>query len=339
MSSIEEAIAHCSSVDSEVLVSNQSTEGTNPSAGAAQQPAAPGAELAGLPPGEVIAYDEYGQPSIVRQVKADTGVARTIVRNEDGSHRVFGENTVASLTSSSREEAAKWASSLSPLQLRGLVHEVGQRLLESSRSYHAKLAELESLGERLNYQFFGLSAGAADKELDNAYRRMAKKMHPDKNGGTEEAKTRFQHMKERYEALKRRRGGEEEAEAGERGRASGEEGPEDAGGAEEEPPGGGKPSGEDDAREDPEEDGKQAAPQHGAGGEAREEERPERERPRGRPKARSIEYDPGDAESMVQTVSKMVAQLKHIEVQSGVVLSELQRALAQLPPETAAAGQ
>lgn len=338
MTSIEEAIAHCSNVDREVLTSNQSTEATSPGVSATQLPAAPGAELAGLPPGEVIAYDEHGQPSIVRQVKADTGVARTIVRNEDGSHRVFGENTVASLTSSSGEEAARWASSLSPLQLRGLVHEVGQRLLEGSRSYHAKLAELERLGERLNYQFFGLSAGAADKELDNAYRRMAKNLHPDKNGGTEEAKTRFQHMKERYEALKKRRGREEDEEAGEHGKASGEEGLEDAGKAEDELPGGGKRPGDDDTREDPEEDGEKATPQHGAGGEAREEERPERERPRGKPKS-SIEYDPSDKESMVKTVLKMVAQLKNIEVQSGVVLSELQRALAQLPPETEAAGQ
>merc|ERR1712146_14573 len=30
-------------------------------------------------------------------------------------------------------------------------------------------------------------------------------MHPDKNGGTEEAKQRFIQMKERYEALKKRR--------------------------------------------------------------------------------------------------------------------------------------
>eukprot|EP00971_Amphidinium_carterae_P292925 5815792-Amphidinium_carterae.1 len=34
---------------------------------------------------------------------------------------------------------------------------------------------------------------------------MAKQMHPDKNGGTEEAKKRFQDMKARYEALKERR--------------------------------------------------------------------------------------------------------------------------------------
>merc|ERR1712232_681189 len=33
---------------------------------------------------------------------------------------------------------------------------------------------------------------------------MAKKMHPDKNGGTEDAKHRFQIMKEKYENLKNR---------------------------------------------------------------------------------------------------------------------------------------
>lgn len=36
------------------------------------------------------------------------------------------------------------------------------------------------------------------------YRKLAKKMHPDKNGGTESAKNRFQAMKERYEALKKK---------------------------------------------------------------------------------------------------------------------------------------
>merc|ERR1719281_1042373 len=66
------------------------------------------------------------------------------------------------------------------------------------------------MGEQLNYHYFGLTADASDKDLDNAYRKLAKQMHPDKNGGTDAAKKRFQQMKERYEAIKKKRQEEEE---------------------------------------------------------------------------------------------------------------------------------
>merc|ERR1712217_331561 len=67
------------------------------------------------------------------------------------------------------------------------------------------MGELEHLSDSANYEYFGLSPSATERDLDNAYRQLAKKMHPDKNGGTEEAKMRFQAMKERYEALKAKR--------------------------------------------------------------------------------------------------------------------------------------
>merc|ERR1712061_338345 len=54
--------------------------------------------------------------------------------------------------------------------------------------------------------FFGLAEDCSEKELDNAYRKFARSMHPDKNGGTEEAKEKFQQMKERYGSLKSKRG-------------------------------------------------------------------------------------------------------------------------------------
>ena len=50
-----------------------------------------------------------------------------------------------------------------------------------------------------------LSASPTESEFDNSYRKLALRLHPDKNGGTEQAKKRFQHMKERYETLKKRR--------------------------------------------------------------------------------------------------------------------------------------
>jgi len=101
-------------------------------------------------------------------------------------------------------QADEWMNGLACLDLRGLAHEVGQRLVEGSKTYHDGLADLEELQDQLNYLYFGLSFDASEKDLDNAYRKLAKKMHPDKNGGTEEAKRKFQHMKERYEALKKR---------------------------------------------------------------------------------------------------------------------------------------
>jgi len=295
----------------------------------------------------------------VRQADPETGVARTIVLNDDGSHRVFGGNTVSSLTSSSASDAARWAGSLTNHQLRGLVHEVGQRLLEGSRLYHARLAELERLGEDANYRFFGLQAGASEKDLDNAYRRLARQWHPDKNGGTEEAKRRFQNMKERYEALKKRRGEASEAQGEgsgrpKKGRGKSKEQPEE----EDESP-------QNNQDHEEEEEDRRSAKSDAGDGEAKEEgandagqrlsikdgdkPSPPREPERGREKSAvdsddedegddrggkqeeeekttSIEYDPSNKDSMVQTVARMVKQLKNIEIQMKVLVKELSRA-------------
>merc|ERR1712176_1599860 len=99
---------------------------------------------------------------------------------------------------------------MSDRELHGLVHEIGQRLLSSSQEYRALQAALEKLSDKGNYEFFGLSTSATERDLDNAYRQLAKKMHPDKNGGTEEAKMLFQSMKQRYEDLKSRLSGNAE---------------------------------------------------------------------------------------------------------------------------------
>jgi len=260
------------------------------------------AAAAELPKGEPIAYDKWGRPSIVRQINPETGAARTIVKNDDGSHRVFGEHTVASLTGSHKDEASKWVKELSGLQLRGLLHEVGQRLLEGSRLYHGRLSQLEEIGEHLNYACFGLTADATDKELDLAYRKLAKQMHPDKNGGTEEAKRRFQFMKERYEALKRRR------------------------------------SEEDDSQEDEELehggcllDG--TAPETGNEGTRQKKQKNKKqdsdEEEKTEEKAGRIEYDPDDPDSMVKCVLEMTNQLKNIEIQMQELMKELDKTKRQ----------
>merc|ERR1711933_54148 len=106
--------------------------------------------------------------------------------------------------SSSQGEAHDWFQALSDYQLRGLVHELGQRLLEASSTYQARLKQYEGISEKADLQFFGLGDDATDRDLDVAYRQLSKKMHPDKNGGTEESKQRFQEMKTRYEELKKK---------------------------------------------------------------------------------------------------------------------------------------
>eukprot|EP00933_Yihiella_yeosuensis_P059201 TRINITY_DN6016_c0_g1_i4.p1 TRINITY_DN6016_c0_g1~~TRINITY_DN6016_c0_g1_i4.p1 ORF type:complete len:421 (-),score=86.45 TRINITY_DN6016_c0_g1_i4:51-1187(-) len=197
--SIDEALSHCADT-----LRRKDGEGTT-SVSNVDRPPSP----TGLPQGETIALDEKGRPSIVRTVDAETGKAHTVVRNEDGSQRVFDESAVDELTSSSEDDQKKIIAELTNHQLRGLVHEVGQRLLERSQLYHSRLGELEKLGENLNLRYFGLDADATERDLDNAYRKLAKKMHPDKNGGTEQAKRRFQDMKERYENCKKRFNGED----------------------------------------------------------------------------------------------------------------------------------
>lgn len=157
--------------------------------------------------GEPIAFDEQGRPIILRSVDAESGQTRHLVCNEDGTWHTFGERTVDSLMKSGQDDARSWLEALSHRDLRGLVHELGQRLLRNSQLYQKQQGILEGLSDKASYSFFGLTPQCSERELDNAYRRLAKRMHPDKNGGTELAKKRFQHMKERYEALKARRGG------------------------------------------------------------------------------------------------------------------------------------
>merc|ERR1711920_93056 len=89
-------------------------------------------------------------------------------------------------------------------QLHGLVYEFGKRLVFTSQTYACHRTQLEQRAAHADFTYFGLPSNATEKDLQLAYRRMAKKMHPDKNGGTETAKQRFQEMKEKYENLLQR---------------------------------------------------------------------------------------------------------------------------------------
>ena len=51
------------------------------------------------------------------------------------------------------------------------------------------------------YNVLGLDAGASDKEIKTAYKKLAKKYHPDLNGGDKEAEAKFKEIGAAYSAL------------------------------------------------------------------------------------------------------------------------------------------
>jgi len=319
VSSMDAALAHCpSSVPSEVV--DALTEGKAQSkAHVESSPTEAPADVDQAPPlpeGEPIAYDEHGRPWLVRWTDEETGAARTVVRNEDGSQRSFGESTVSSLLSSETDEAAKWADALSKdlskRELRGLSHELGQRLLQTSQLYQQRHSELEQVAAQLDFQFFGIdSASASSKDLDNAYRQIARKMHPDKNGGTDQAKERFQKMKERYERLKKRMGGTSQEDT--TGQAADDDIAESRNDSAED----GGHSGQEDCGDSPgdedeeqQQKGDSDKSEKSEGDAASEDSKP---------------YDINDKDSIVRMVSKYAHQLKDMQEKFDVLVKELER--------------
>ncbi|RMG10276.1 MAG: J domain-containing protein, partial [Deltaproteobacteria bacterium] len=51
------------------------------------------------------------------------------------------------------------------------------------------------------YEVLGVSKGATDEEIKKAYRRLARKYHPDVNPGDKEAEERFKKISHAYDVL------------------------------------------------------------------------------------------------------------------------------------------
>src|SRR5499427_4927925 len=84
------------------------------------------------------------------------------------------------------------------------------------------------MAKRDYYEVLGVSRGAPEAEIKKAYRKLARKLHPDVNPGDAAAQKRFQEVQEAYEVLQdpdKRKAYDRFGHAGPRGA----EGPEGAG--------------------------------------------------------------------------------------------------------------
>jgi len=152
---------------------------------------------------KIVEVDEEGKPVIVRQQdESAPGGVRTIITQEDGSCSAFGEAIVSSLLAQGQTKVMAWISSMDARNLRGLVNELSERFFDIQRHLCDCKAELEEKRRLRGLSMFSLDGDCTEKDLDVAYRRLARTMHPDKNGGTEEAKEQFQTMRASYEELK-----------------------------------------------------------------------------------------------------------------------------------------
>ena len=58
------------------------------------------------------------------------------------------------------------------------------------------------MNKRDYYEVLGIDKSASEKELKSAYRKLAKKYHPDANPGDKQSEEKFKELSEAYDILK-----------------------------------------------------------------------------------------------------------------------------------------
>lgn len=272
---------------------------------------------------QLIESDAEGKPAIVRHTNAKTGATRTIVLNDDGTQRIFGEDTISSMMTRAEGDIEQWFAAMTDRHVRGLINELGVRLVSDSEQLFGRRRELESASMHASFAYFDLDPDCTAKDLDNVYRRLARSMHPDKNGGTEEAKENFQEMKQKYEELKSQVGA---AASSPQGRPPGSNGDTQAG---------------DDEGDEPRRKGEEAdneEPPRGAQEEG-DEQRPGTEGEAGDEPPHSPEGDSAGGETAAEVRArekleaaawKILRQLKMIGQNIKIVESDFRRLEAEL---------
>lgn len=129
----------------------------------------------------------------------EQGKVRNIVRDKDGRITALGDDSIYDEATMKR-----WVAAMGTWHLKGFEQELRFRVSDIYKEYAELKGQLDDYLENADYIFFGLDKDATLQDLDREYRRLAKLMHPDKNGGSDEAKAKFQDMKQRYEALRKK---------------------------------------------------------------------------------------------------------------------------------------
>ena len=73
---------------------------------------------------------------------------------------------------------------------------------KAERKPQEKIVPEKQIGKKDYYSILGLRKGSTEEKISTAYRKLAKKYHPDVNPNDQQARAKFDEIKEAYETLK-----------------------------------------------------------------------------------------------------------------------------------------